>query len=472
MDLYDYLRALRNHWLGSLVIVLAVGAAAFGVSVLQKPVYAASASGFVGTGATENPAFGSANDALAKSRATSYIDIATSRATAERVIDALDLQVSEASLVRRIRVVQPPDTVLLKITARADTPTGAREIADAWVEALAEEVKEIEAPGQEQTPDGTPRIIPVESADLPSSPVSPRPLRNTVAGLIVGLMVAFGYAMTRTLLDRRLRRAEDVTSRFRVAVVGEIPNSPAMRISPDNGRRLEDDPAPGEAVRKLRTNLMYMDVDAPPRVLVVTSPKPGDGKSTIAAHLALALATTGEKVVLIDADLRRPTQADRFGLDPAVGVTTVLTGRLPLTEALQQPARSSLSVLTAGPLPPNPSELLASQAFGSVIEELGQTSYVVIDAPPLLPVTDAAILARGADGAFVVISAGKTLETELGQSLEALEKVGARTLGVVLNKVARPLRGYGYHYYDRPATPQDQDRRGSGQRRKPSRGRG
>jgi capsular exopolysaccharide synthesis family protein len=453
VEISDYLRALRNHWVGAMLLTILVGATAFGFSLMQPKVYAANANGFVGTGASDNGALGSVNDQLAKSRATSYVDIAKSRATAQDVIDDLDLDSSPSALVGRIDVQQPLDTVLLKITARASTPREAQELADAWVRALALEVKEIEAPNSDKLPDGTPRVIPVESAELPTSPVSPRTDRNTALGIVLGALLGLGYAVLRSTLDRRLRTASDVESRFPVPVVGSIPTSTALRnrdtTDPTRTSYGTEDPSAGEAFRKLRTNLVYMDVDNPPRVLVVTSPKPGDGKSTVAANIAMTLESSGQKVILIDADLRRPMVADSFGLDPVVGLTSVLSGQLPIEVALRPvPGRDNMQVLTAGPLPPNPSELLGSKAMGSLIRSLAANgSYVILDAPPLLPVTDAAILATSADGAFVVVSSGKTLDTELGSALGSLEAVGARTLGVVINRTSAPGRGYGYYGY-------------------------
>jgi len=453
MELRDYLKALRSHWLGALLLMLVAGGVALGFSLMQDKVYAADANGFVSTGASDNPALGSVNDQLAQSRATSYIDIAKSRATAQQVIDDLGLDASPSELVTRITVEQPIDTVLLKITAEAPTPREAQLLADAWVSALADQVKEIEAPGRRLVA-GTPRVIPVESAELPGSPVSPKVERNTALGLVLGALLGLGYAVMRRSLDRRLRTADDIERQFHTPVIATIPAAPVLRhalgeradIAIASGNPRDGHAAAAEAFRKLRTNLIYMDVDNPPRVLVVTSPKPGDGKSTVAANIAAALASSGQQVILVDADLRRPTVASSFGVDDAVGLTTVLSGQIDLEDALQPVAgQSTLQVLAAGPIPPNPSELLGSKAMRALTSMLSAEAYVVFDAPPLLPVTDAAILATSADGAFVVVSAGKTLDTELETSLNALSAVNARALGVVVNRA--PIRGGGASYY-------------------------
>ena len=211
-----------------------------------------------------------------------------------------------------------------------------------------------------------------------------------------------------------------------------------------------------EAFRKLRTNLMYMNVDNPPRVVVVTSPMPGDGKSTVAANLAAAIDSSGENVVLIDGDLRRPTVATWFGLVEGVGLTDVLAGRIPVEDALQTPLEHpNLRVLGAGAIPPNPSELLGSQVMRQLLQKLSADALVLIDAPPLLPVTDAAVLTANADGALVVVSSGKTLDTQLGSALDHLSDVEATALGVVLNRVSPRDAGNGYYdqysgYYAQP----------------------
>jgi capsular exopolysaccharide synthesis family protein len=194
-----------------------------------------------------------------------------------------------------------------------------------------------------------------------------------------------------------------------------------------------------------------MDVDNPPRAIVVTSPKQGDGKSTVAVNLAAAIAASGQPVTVVDADLRRPNIAPVLDVDDTVGLTDVLTGRLELADAVQaHPTIDGLTVLTSGTRPPNPSEILGSQAMRSVIKELSADGMVIIDAPPLLPVTDAAVVAQAADGALVVVSAGRTLDTELANALGHLRTVNARPLGIILNRVSKKTVGagnYGHYGY-------------------------
>ena len=477
MELREYWRILRAHWLGVVAIVAATVVLSGIYTWTQPKVYAANASGFVSAGTTVDAASGSINDSLAKSRATSYVVIATSRATAQYVIDDLGLDVSPATLVGSITVEQPLDTVNLEVTARAGTPEDAQELADAWVRGIATQVQAMEDPDGHQA-DGTLRVRPVETAALPTSPVSPNPPRNLALGAAVGLLLGFGYARIRHSGDRRLRTKEGVEELFSVNVVGQIPSAPGL--DRDARQRAEltvghrgptiEQASASEAFRKLRTNLMYMNVDNPPRVVVITSPLPGDGKSTVAANLAAAVATSGEDVVLVDGDLRRPTVATSFGLVEGAGLSDVLAGRIALDDALQQAAEHpNLAVLAAGSIPPNPSELLGSKSMKQLLQKLAAGALVIVDAPPLLPVTDAAVLTARADGAFVVISAGRTLDEQLRQALDHLDAVDATTLGVVLNKVSKRDQGAygGYYGYSSSSeqTSRTSGRRAKGKRR-------
>ena len=457
MELNDYLRVLRAHWIGVACITLAAIAAAAVFSLSQPKVYAANANGFVSSGLNDNPALASVSDSLAKSRAKSYVDIAKSRATAQDVIDSLDLQADPASLIGSIAVDQPIDTVLIKVTARAGTPKEAQQLADAWIAALRGQVAAIEDPTGKNAA-GTLQVVPIESAELPKTPVSPQVERNLLLSAVLGLLLGLAYAVVRSQLDRRIRSAAEVERRFKVTVVGAIPTAQNLQHDPGARARLavDEDPAgdrrtaSAEAFRKLRTNLQFMDIDNPPRVIVVTSPQQGDGKSTIAANLAAAVAVSGQPIVLVDADLRRPSIAESFGLVEGAGLTDVLVGRVETQDVLQQDAQhSNLSILAAGAIPPNPSEMLGSQVMHNLLRQLAQDAIVIVDAPPLLPVTDAAVLTAVADGAFIVVSTGKTLDTELESALGHLEAVSGRALGVIFNRVARRDSAGGYYtgYY-------------------------
>ena len=455
MELNDYLRVFRRHWLGVTVIVGAAVLAAAAFSLQQEKVYAADASGFVTAGTSNNPAEASVGDTLAKSRATSYVDLAKSRAVARGAAISMKLNIDPATLINRITVVQPLDTVLIKVTARDATPLAAQKLADAWVSALSDQVATIENPDGEGK---ALRLVPIESAELPSSPVSPNIPRNLALGLVLGLMLGAAYALIRSQIDRRVSDAETVEREFGVMVAAGIPIEPILARTEDGRATMVaagQDVSPGqsrarEAFLKLRTSLQFMDVDHPPRVLVVTSPLPGDGKSTVAANLAAAMSQTGLAVALVDGDLRKPMVAGTFGLPGNIGLTDLIIGRAEIDDVAQHVKElPNLAIIAAGRVPPNPSELLGTKSTKRLLAKLAEEYIVIIDAPPLLPVTDAAVLAAGADGALVVITAGKTIDTQLRDALQLVSRVQGRTLGVVFNKVKKSDTASGFYggYY-------------------------
>jgi capsular exopolysaccharide synthesis family protein len=468
VELTDYLRIARAYWRGIMALVLIGVALAAGYSLMQPRVYQADASGFVSAGESNNPAETSIGDTLAKSRATSYVDLAKSRATAQDVVTALKLTQSPSSLIGRISVTQPLDTVLIKISARAATPQEARRLADAWVAALARQVDAVENPSGDKVKSLS--VVPIESAELPMLPISPNVQRNVGLGFVMGLLLGMGYAVLRSQLDRRVRAADVVEREFGVTVAGMIPETPALTRGTKrriplvmSGASRQADPVhSAEAFLKLRTNLQFMNIDKPPRVIVVTSPLPGDGKSTVALNLAAALSMSGQPAVLIDGDLRRPVVAESVGLVEGLGLTDVLIGRVGFEDAVQRVGGlPHLAVLAAGGVPPNPSELLGSNAMVRLLTRLSKDYIVIIDAPPLLPVTDAAVLTAAADGALVVVSSGRTLDTQLRDALGNLKAVNGHTLGVVLNRVPPRSSTSGYYggYYGDSAKDQPVQRR-------------
>ena len=197
----------------------------------------------------------------------------------------------------------------------------------------------------------------------------------------------------------------------------------------------------------LRTNLQFVDIDAATKVFVVSSALPGEGKTTTSVNLALTLAQTGQKTLLIECDLRRPKATHALGMDNSVGVTTVLLGKVSFEDALQEDPGSGLAVLGSGAIPPNPAELLQSRAMTELLDRARERfDTVIIDAPPLLPVTDAALLGVHADGAIVVVAHGRTTKEQLSQAADRLEQVDASLVGLVLNMAPAKNRGGGYGY--------------------------
>lgn len=452
MELSGYLRVLRAHWVVIIAAVLASLAAAAGFTLTRSPVYTADASAYVSV--TEASGLGSSmvGDQLAKSRVKSYLTIGSWRTVAESAIAELELSDSPEALVSRVSVSNPANSVVLCVTANGSTPEAARDLADAWVRGLIAEVEKIEGSSDPET---IVRLVAGEPARLPTSPSSPNVRQNLALGGLLGVALGVGYALVRDLLDRRIRSADGVEQATGLAVVGALPLEPSLEKSPRllpiaKGAQAGDLSALAEAFRGLRTNLQYTSIDDPPRAVAVTSPLPGDGKTFVAANLAITLAATGQRTVLIDADLRRPMLASLFGLAEDVGLSDVLAGRAEVDDVLRPVHESdSLFVLAAGSIPPNPSEILGTEKMHRLIATLSTEALVVIDSPPLLPVTDSAVLSTRVDGMLVVVSTGRTTYEVLEKSLDLLGKAHGKALGVVLNRVPRTGPGavyYGYQY--------------------------
>ncbi len=460
MELTDYWKVLRAHWISVIAITVLGGIVAYGWTLTQTKVFSADASGIISVGVNKDLGTAMAGESYSKSRAKSYLDVAKSRSVAETVIQDLKLQgTSPEQLISRISAQNPQDTATLKFSAQASSPERARDLAEAWVRAVGEQVAELEK-GSNSSETSIVSFRSLDAAQLPTTPTSPNTRLALMIGVVAGLLLAIGYAMLRNIFDRRVRSAVQLEAETGVAVIGTIPfhnnfDGVNRLVLSRGGNDLENknhqDYAVAEAIRELRTNLQFMDVDEPPRIIVVTSALPGEGKTTVVANLAQTIAASGQRVVVVDGDLRRPTVAKTFGLLTNVGLTDVLIGRATLNDVLQPWGESGdLFVLGAGSVPPNPSELLGSNVMRTLLEDIAKHAIVLVDAPPLLPVTDAAILTARTDGALVVSRAGKTTYDQLKRALQNLERVKGRPLGLIINGVSRKSskgEDYGYQYY-------------------------
>ena len=445
MELRDYWRTIKRRWM-TIVACLLVTVAVAGVVTWQTtPQYASTARLFVSTSPSDaSQAY--QGGLFATQRVASYADLIQSQQLAEQVSQDLGGEPTAAELPGKVEAAVVPETVNLEITATDPDPVLARDIAQAYAEQLSALVADLETPsGSKKAPI---KASIVDDAQIPSSPVSPQPVRNLALAALLGLLLGIAAAVVRDLLDTSVSSADDIGEVTEAPIVGSIfTDSSAVGRAP---AEVLDTPTPwAEAFRVLRTNMQYVQVDSDDKLVVMTSSLPGEGKTTTAINLAVTLALAGSRVALIECDLRRPLVANRLRLDAAVGTTSVLVGRIALHDALQDYQRTGLKVLTSGPIPPNPSELLQSHAMEKLLGDL-RTDFdtVIIDAPPLLPVTDAALLAAQTDGAIVVVKHGKTTRDQLSHAIERLDNVDAATLGVVVNQTPtkRASSGYGYGY--------------------------
>jgi capsular exopolysaccharide synthesis family protein len=444
LDLAAYIGILRRHWRVVLVTMLLAILAAAALTVRATPQYESSVKFFVSTPATSADNQAAYTGGLfSQQRVKSYSDLLTGERLAEAVRQELDSPLSVEAIAGRISAHVQPDTVLLSATVKDADPATARDIAEAVGKHFPVLVASLERPANGAT--ANVRVVVVADPKLSTVPVSPRPLRNLVLAGLFGLLLGLGLAVARDTLDKTVKTPEDVL---------EITGLPTLAsIGYDNRASsrplvVQDDPNTprAEAFRQLRTNLQFVEIDQPLRSFVVTSPLPGEGKSTSACNLAITLAQAGIRVLLVEGDLRRPRIPTYLGIEGGVGLTSVLIGQVALADAVQTWGDSGLSVLPSGPLPPNPSELLASAGMRALMTKLEETyDVVVVDAPPLLPVTDAAVIATLTSGALLCIRVGKVRHEQIRRALDALRAVDAAVLGCVLTMA--PTRGHGSYAY-------------------------
>jgi len=296
---------------------------------------------------------------------------------------------------------------------------------------------------------GTPNFLSVvEPAQTPLYPVGPGMGYNVLLAVAIGLVLSGGAAFLLEYLDDTLKTPDDVRQVLGLTVLARIARMEGNGY-PDKLVTAKQPRSPvAAAYRVLRTNLQFIAVDRPLCTLMVTSPSPKEGKSLASANLAVAMAQSGKRVILVDADLWRPCQHHIFEMDNTEGLTSaLLSDDASLTPVLQQGPVENLGILLSGPVPPNPSDLLGSRRMGDLIEALRrQTDVVIFDSPPVMADADATILAARVDGILLVVDSGSTRRGPAQRSKEALEAVGARLTGVVLNRLSGDERSYYYYY--------------------------
>lgn len=439
MDLQDYLRVIRKRWPTILLTLLAVAALA-GAYVWTAPrTYQATSQVFVSTTNSDTSADLASGTTFMTKQIKTYADVVTSPTVLDPVRAKLGV---DGDLAESITATVPPDTVLIDIAVTDRDKARTVTVADAVAQQLTKTVATLQAGNAAKSPV---KVTVVRPAATPTAPISPRPVRTMALAVVLGSLLGLGLALLREMLDTSVKGEDDVKALTDTTIIGGIQYDSSASSSP---LVVQGDPhSPrAEAFRSLRTNLQFVDAASRPRVVVVTSSLPGEGKTTTAANLALTMGASGASVCMVEGDLRRPRLLEYMGLEGGVGLTSVLIGEAALDDVLQ-PYGDNVVALGAGPIPPNPSELLGSPAMASLLDELrARFDHVIIDAPPLLPVTDAAVVSRISDGAIVVVGRGVVKREHVARALENLDAVDARVLGIVMNRM--PTRGVdGYSYY-------------------------
>lgn len=444
-----YVRILQRNWaLITGCIVVAMGATG-AYSLVAPPMYESATRLYVSVRSTAEDGRTSEltqGGTYARQAVLSYVDVIQSASVLNGVIEELDLDMDKQGLLKVVSVSSPRESVLIDVsvtgTDAEETAAIANSVADNFIEVVTDVLEKPRGGGESPV-----QISTIEEAVVPAEPYGPNLPLNLTLGFVLGLAVGLGLAALRAALDTRLRSANDLRQITELPTLGAIPDDPKA-----SKHRLivQTDPRSprAEAFRSLRTNLRFVNVDGNPRTFVITGAAPGEGKTTVATNLAISLAQMGESVVLVDADLRKPTVAKVMGVDGEVGLSNLLVGMVEIEDVLHRWGPDHLYVLPAGRIPPNPSELLGSSEMKDLLTRLSsEFSYVIIDSPPTLAVTDSAVLSRIAGGTVLVAALGVARKPELSSSIEALEGIARRISGVVLMRV--PVKGIESHRYAR-----------------------
>jgi capsular exopolysaccharide synthesis family protein len=514
--------AVVRSWLPLFVALpLLAGAAGYLISSQLPKTYEAKVTLVVGQSlSTVNPIY----DQLLASQSLSatYASVATTRPILDSVIKQLNLDTTTDELLKRVQANAPVNSPLLTVVARdtsralaaaianavaaqliADSPgiqghqaafqasidaelqatqdqiattqtkvdsltaltirTAAQDAQLASLQASLVTLRSTYATLLSFTSSNTSNVLTiVEPAVPPDSPASPKPLLNTLVAAIAGLLLAAGVAFALAYVDDTVKDSEAVREVANLGTLGAIermkgrPRSEIYRLAP----LLSPRSGVAEAYRIIRTNLEFASVDTPVQTLLVTSSSPGEGKTVTACNLAIVFAQAGGRVLLVDADLRKPGVHTAFDLPNSQGLTTLLRDDHAMPDAIAQVTeQENLRVLTSGPLPPNPAEILGSQRMRTILERLkAENDLIIFDSPPLLAVTDSAILSSLVDGTLLVVDAGRSRRRALRTGSEVLARAGANVLGSVLNRIPpRARAGYGNYYGGHPAAGRAED---------------
>jgi receptor protein-tyrosine kinase len=445
VDLRQFLGILVNRW-RFIALTLLIGTVATVALTLATPTtYASRATLWVTTPPTG--VIDSYQGTLtARDRAESYANLANNPEVLTQAAQRLNLGLTAAQLAKRVRTTVSEDTLLLQVDAQASSPELAQNIATVVSDEIIRMVKEIETPSDADIP--APIVARLAAkASLNRTPVAPNIPLNLVTGIGLSLLAGLAGAVLREVLDSSVKDADDVEVITGLAPMAALPYDPEVSEHPLSSENAGS--ALSEAFRVLRTNVRFANLDADRQTIVVTSSLPDEGKTFVATNLAIAIAKGGRSVLLLDADLRNPGAADLLGLENSVGLVSVLLGRASLEQAVQ-PHASGLNFLGTGPQPPNPAEVLDTQVMRDLLANARRAfDVVIVDAPPLLPVADAAILLTEVDGALLLVRHGTTHRDHLTRAVARIQAVGGKLLGTVVNRV--PLGGapgaYGYYGY-------------------------
>lgn len=464
MELNRYVRVLRRRLWIIVVCPIVAPVAAGIVSLTLPPVYEAHVSLYVRLAqpltSTDPAAAALSSDQILRT----YASLVTERPLLESAISQLGLKISPEDLANEIKVTPVANTTKLDVAVDDANPALARDLANLLVADLIAEVNQIQ---QQETPLPNARtgdnLVVVSPAVLPDRPVSPNKTLNVAIAFAAGLLLGLGIAFLLEYMDQSIKSDEELTERLGLISIGHIAFALAGKGKRPELVALDSQSPAAEAYKALRTSLLFSTIDHVLKTIVVTSSGPAEGKSRTAANLAVVLAEAGHKTLLIDADFRRPSMHKIFGRIQNVGLSNLILQDVTENEAITAVERvPNLWLITSGPIPPNPSELLGSGRIKELMFRVGSAfKYIILDTPPVNAVTDPAILAADANGTILVVEQGRTTFPALGHAKQLLDRVGAHTIGVVMNKVRASGGSYLYEYRDYGTPPDEGAERAS-----------
>ncbi len=443
MQLRDFFGFLRKRWWVIVVIMIPVIAGALLLSLVQNPTYEAKATCMVSANTGTTDQFSAIQ--IIEQLLHTINKMTTSQPVLEATSGRMDFTKTPEQLKKTISSQVLTDTQLIVISAKDRSAETSMVEANAAAESLIEFVN------QQAGTNGTYKVVEVEMALIPTSPVSPKPWLNGVLGLVIGLVLGFTGAAIVENLDVSIKTKEELSSLQTKPVLGELPLFKNGTLRNGSGSSRQDDGKDTgilEQTRTVRTNIQYLNLKNNLRVFLVTSPSLGEGKSFVSMQLARAFAAQGKRTVLVDADLRKPEthsgQAQR-------GLTDLIMGTVDLPEVLRATDMQLLRFLPSGPLPPNPSELLDSASMQDILGRLRkECDAVIIDTCPIDIFSDPLVLASKADGVILVVAARETSIDSIKTATDALSGPNINLLGTVLNKAKKaPHQDYYYYYSHR-----------------------
>ncbi len=450
MDLKDYYRLILRN-LKIVVVSTLIGIlVAAGITYTQTPIYQADIQLFVSTPSSALDIGALAQgSSFSQQRVISYAQIINGPGTLNPVIQTLHLPYREQTLAAQVKASAPLNTVLIDVTVSDQSPQRAADIANA----IGNQFSSTAASLESSSGDSTVKVSMVKSAIAPTKPSSPKKTLNFLLGIILGFGLGIALSILRQIFDNTVKNDLDLEELPLLAAIGFDDDAETKPLVTDLGRYA----VRAEAFRSLRTNIQFLKTEKPIQIITIASSLPGEGKTTTSVNLAISMVQSGLKVLHIEGDLRRPRASKYLKISPGTtGFTDILAGRIPtinqksINELVVDWGDDGLKFLPSGNIPPNPAELLNSEYLDQFFNLLrSMFDYVIIDSPALLPVTDAAILAKKSDGVILVVRAGKTRIGQFRGSKDSVNAVGAKILGGVLNMIplaARDYDNYGYRY--------------------------